>query len=174
MNKPVSLNRASRILECYGSQPEAWPRDERASTWHLVESSSDMQAQQDEAAAIDEILAADRALYDKSVEKVDFDSLNSRIMESLPGQEDPVDAPTAKKHKPWGYSLAASFVISAIATLLYLSQPHYPANNNADANAFDQWAWNQFFTEDTTRDQDNSILASAFPAISMAEPSLLE
>lgn len=172
MNKPVTHSRATRILECYGGQPEAWPAEERAATLFLIKSCNDLKVRQEEAIVLDDALAMDCRQCDEISNTIDYDALARRIMDQLPPQEQTGKLAPGKKHKPWKYSLAASLAISTIAALLILSQPHHPSGSMGGMNEFEQWAWGQFFTEET-QEQDTSILASAFPAISIAEPSLL-
>ena len=57
-SKLITPERVERILECYGSNPDCWPEDEKTAALSLIQHSAQLLKIQQEAEAFDELLVA--------------------------------------------------------------------------------------------------------------------
>lgn len=83
--KLITPERVKKLFECYGSNPDCWPVDEKVSALSLIQHSSELRELQKEVAGFDKLLK-DADMSAGFVEPSDTQFLQS-IVNELPQQE---------------------------------------------------------------------------------------
>lgn len=139
----VTETRVRELLDAYGSNPAAWPAEEREAALAVLSRSAALQAHQAHVSTLDNIIAQDRAVQIQNIGTPH--ALQQRILAGLPVRsQHPVHA-----HGFWQNLFASLFTprlafalatFMAVAVMVYLQIPPDAqlANHN---NEFEQWAW---------------------------------
>lgn len=169
-NDPVKLvtpQRVKELLDCYGSSPEAWPESERATALALLDGSSELQAQREQARLLDQALnlqaCGTTALSERTA------ALAKRILDQLGTQDTPPVQPQGDRapllSRVWIWPTAALASVAGIALAMVLwstqpvTEPHYRVVTAA--NDFDNWVWTEVLDDapvDPRWDNDLSLL----------------
>lgn len=157
--KLISPERVKRILECYGSNPETWPEDEKVAALSLIQHSRELHDLQQQTAELDNLLKSADSVVAINDEP-GSDELLNKIVNALPEQDRKPD-PRFANHLPnskksffdLNHSLgaiAASLAVVAISmSIVTLS----PTNINPEASVassqsvLDEWMWEQVMGE---------------------------
>ena len=152
-SKLITPERVERILECYGSNPDCWPEDEKTAALSLIQHSAQLLKIQQEAEAFDELLVAGEEVADLS--DTDNSELLKQIVGELPMQDKYPDAAFKNKqlgHKKsilnshrWIGAVAASVAIFVISMSIVELRPVsvIPPLSNLAQVELDQWMWEQ-------------------------------
>ena len=151
--KLISPERVKTLLECYGADPANWPQDERSAALSLLNQSSDLQAQQQEAGRLDNLLR--QTPQDLPLSDDDSTVLVSRIVDQLPDQAVQPESHSHRTH--WSIAAAAAILLLATPVIIQMQsvQPEQPPEQLALAD-YELWLW-----EDVTGDaiaKDNETL----------------
>ncbi len=135
--------RVRELLEAYGGSPEAWPAHEREAALGCIARSKTLQKLQQEAAALDELLAEDRGRGSGQA----CEDLAARIVSGLPARQ-----PARSAARPgWLRAPALAAGIAGVAVLVLafvLRAPQEPAGPEPGAfDAFEHWAWSDVTDE---------------------------
>lgn len=136
----ITEQRVRALLDAYGSDPVAWPPEERDAALAILAQSPGLQAQQAQAARLDNLIGHERNLA--ALDDADTQALQACILEGLP------DKPSHRGDSIWRNLLGslvpprlafalATFTI--VATAVYLQIPD--ADLPAARGEFEQWAW---------------------------------
>jgi hypothetical protein len=163
--KLISPERVKKLFECYGSNPDAWPSDEKVSALSLIQHSGELRELQLETAKFDKILKETDVLKDFGI-TVDQGFVN-KIVEALPNQDvkpNPQFRNRASQDKKSFFdlnrsmgALAASVAIMAITLSIVTLKPENaePVSTVATANIeLDVWMWEQVVGESVDDSED--------------------
>lgn len=109
----MSIDRAKRIIQCYGASPEAWPEHDRQAIQHLLLDSKSLADFQQQAFDLDKFIGLTSFLATVNNEILD-QQCASRILSQLPEQQRKTDALATRffrKAKEYPILLVASFVL---------------------------------------------------------------
>ena len=152
--KLISPERVRQLFECYGSNPDSWPLDEKVAALSLIQHSSELQELQKETSRFDEILNG----YDVSNEiEVDVNQdLLASIVNALPEQEARKNSQYSNrkredKHRFFDFNrtigaVAASVAVMVITFSIMTLAPettHNRSANLASQAELDGWMWQQ-------------------------------
>lgn len=169
--KLVSPDRVKRILECYGSNPEAWPDDEKVAALSLIQHSGELQDLQQQTAELDNLLkSADSAV---TVNEGASNELLNKIVNVLPEQDRKPDTrfvnQSSKSNKSFfdlNHSLgaiAASLAVVAISMSIVTLSPNNIKTESSVASSqsvLDEWMWEQVTGESVDEaDEPLSMMA---------------
>jgi len=177
----VTDNRLLQLLDCYGSESESWPENERQAALSLLNGSQELRHYQAEVRELDTLLNQLKAQDNQSINQLDTQQLQQRIMQHL-HEFEPVSGSNIEelqitkhhsaiwrhKHRSrfWIGSIAASlFVVSlsvGVISQLINSTEHQQVNQLQSSNEFIQWAWEDVTGESLAEETENE------PAILMA------
>jgi len=160
--KLITPDRVKMIFECYGSNPDCWPVDEKASALSLIQHSSELRELQKEFADFDRLLMASdmSAALTGTTDK----ALLNRIVEVLPEQESRpnpayINREAGKKKHFLDFNssigaIAASVAIVAITLSIVNLRPEHAkpvspvvATTAASSADLDSWMWEQVLGE---------------------------
>lgn len=139
----VTEARVSELLDAYGSNPAAWPESEREAALAILATSTALQAQQAQAALLDDIILRNQART--MADAGSTQALQARILAGLPARS----SQSRPRQNAWQSLLVGLFpprLALALATFMivavsvYLQVPHgtNPTGRNSE---FEQWAW---------------------------------
>lgn len=83
----ISIDRAKKIIECYGGYPLAWPAHEQQAMQQLLLNSKSLKTLQNEALAFDSFIGASEKKNEASMDGVLDQLCASKILTNLPEQE---------------------------------------------------------------------------------------
>jgi len=156
--KLITPDRVKMIFECYGSNPDCWPMDEKVSALSLIQNSSELRELQQEAARFDKLLLEAEA--STVVASPEEDQLLKRLVSTLPAQEENANPnfvnrnPGRKKHffdlnNSIG-AIAASVAIMVITLSIVNLKPDHVSQGSpvvaqtvASSTELDSWMWTQ-------------------------------
>jgi len=139
----VTEERVRELLDAYGSDPAAWPAEEREAALQILVSSADLQAQQAQAAMLDTMIRHEQLVAVQDIGSAQ--ALQARILAGLPERA----SRPAHAHGLWQNLFTSLFTprlafalatFMVVAVTVYLHVP--PATELASQSGeFEQWAW---------------------------------
>lgn len=153
--KLISPERVKAILDCYGSDPAAWPQDEKVAALTLIQHSSELRDLQLEAAKLDRLLSEEAAM-EPGLDQAASEDLINEIIDKLPEQEkkrNPQfinrDSGSTRSLFDWNRTfgaIAASIAVAAISLSIFTISPESvkPVSSVAASQIeLDNWMWEQ-------------------------------
>ena len=170
--KLISPERVKTILDCYGSNPDAWPEDEKVAALSLIQHSSELRELQQEAVKLDGFLS--EAVNELNLDGGDSNTILGKIVNSLPeqaGVQHPqfVNRDTGGKNSlfDWNKTLgtiAASVAVVAISLSIFNITPDSvkPVSSVAASQVeLDNWMWEQVVGESVDESDEPIGMACA-------------
>lgn len=156
--KLISPERVKKLFECYGSNPDSWPVDEKVSALSLIQHSSELKALQQEIAKFDKILKEGDVAIDVA-ETIDREKVN-QLAAGLPEQDRRPNPHYVNRNLQSRKSffdlnrslgaIAASVAIMVITLSIVTLKPENvtPVSTVVTAKTdLDGWMWEQFVSE---------------------------
>jgi hypothetical protein len=154
-SKLVNFDRVIELLECYGTNADCWPEDERAAAIALIKNSTELQQRQLDAEQLDDVM--DVYNVRQSIHtRAKIETVN-RIVGQLPEQDrqniKPINHRPAtyatQQTKAWQkYGMAAALAAIFITALVVIEQPS-PTQpqlvSNTSEYVVDQWMWQEIY-----------------------------
>ncbi|MDH5189782.1 MAG: hypothetical protein OEW89_00880 [Gammaproteobacteria bacterium] len=133
----MNHERVKTLIDCYGADAERWPQEEMEAAIMLIDNSPELIAYQDDARALDKLINNQNIQDD-----IDTHALASRIMDSLPQQEQ-----TRSVKAPY-FAFASAATVALIFVSTWLLQPvtmeaPFVEINNIAQTEFEEWAWEE-------------------------------
>ena len=152
--KLVSIERAEQLIDCYGANTQAWPEDERVAATSLIQASSELQQQLQNAQQLDD------SLNSKDLISSDNAALAKRILKQLPDQTTTKFTSTTHNHAVWKKTgmIAAGFML-LIVSFFTIQSPNQALNPTpvVAQNELDQWLWDEISNNNTETEDDEDL-----------------
>lgn len=156
--KLISPERVKKLFECYGSNPDAWPTDEKVSALSLIQHSGELRELQQEIAKFDKFL--NESDIARNLGEIADQQLVNKIVETLPDQDSKPDSRFRNRNlqdkklffdlnRSMG-AIAASVAIMAITLSIVTLKPESVKPVSAVSTAkteLDNWMWEQVVGE---------------------------
>lgn len=154
-------HRARVILDAYGSQPEAWPVNERQAILDCLARSAILQRYRAQLEELDDRIASAQS---DALRHGDTRALQQRILSQLPGQFRPAgsDKPALRKSSAFGWLHSPRLAVALASVLLLvviLGTHHIPPTPRPQATAsasFAAWTWYDITGQDLQQKQSSS------------------
>ena len=164
--KLISPERVKKLFECYGSNPDAWPADEKVSALSLIQHSGELRELQKEIAEFDKILKGSNIA--RELGETADQELVSKIVDVLPDQESKSNSRFRNRilrdeksffdlNRSMG-AIAASVAIMAITLSIVTLKPESvkPVSTVATVKTeLDNWMWEQVVGESPDDSEDS-------------------
>jgi hypothetical protein len=187
--KVVTHQRVKELLDCYGGSSQAWPEQERAAAWALLESSTELQRLREEALLLDQALNLPRRAGMATTTAATAD-LARKILGQLPeagltrqpNQTDRhISRPDQHRALSWATLLNWSWVwagvavgaAAAVALVITLLPPQPVIDRQVRvttaANDFEDWVWEEVLDQTP----EDPISRSDSDLVTLLEPELV-
>jgi hypothetical protein len=163
LNKPISHEQVKHIFDVYGGSPDAWPAETRDEICACIDSSSDLQQDQQAALALDKLLAKQKDHAQTNTH--DVQALSERIIANLPEQGSTSTAPNYSNllgflQRWFIQPVPVVLTVMAIAvftiSIMNTQETAVPRTTAQvkDIEIFEEWAWMDV-TDQALPDQNN-------------------
>ncbi len=187
--KVVTHQRVKELLNCYGGSSQAWPQQERAAAWALLENSTELQRLREEALLLDQALNLPQSARMATTTEPTADlarKILGRLSEpGLARQPNQTDRHIRQSHqhrafsrvtllnRSWvwaGVAVCGAAAVALVITLL-LPQPviERQVRLTTAANDFEDWVWEEVLDQTP----EDPISQSDSDLVTLLEPELV-